>query len=139
VARALYATDARVSEFLAVRRDQVSLDGDRARVRLVRTKGDVERLVRIPAGLLAEIDAEYQAPGRAFLFESRHGHPFSRQYVSRELTRASKRGARQASHGPRPPALAGYRPIPRYAADQVRVRPTRALRGGHDGPLLRAR
>jgi len=83
-----------------VRRDQVSLDGERARVRLVWTKGDVERQVRIPARLLAEIGAEYEAPGRVFLFESRQGQPFSRQYVSRELAQASKRvlGRRVTAH-----------------------------------------
>jgi integrase len=100
VARALYATGARVSELLAVRREQVDLDGERARVRLVRTKGDVERLVRIPAGLLSAIDAVYGAPGRVYLFESRHGQAFSRQYITRELARASKRvlGRRIGAH-----------------------------------------
>ena len=69
-------------------------------MRLVRTKGDVERWVRIPVELLAEIDAEYGAPGRVYLFESRHGQPFSRQYVSRVLARASKRvlGRRVTAH-----------------------------------------
>jgi hypothetical protein len=46
--------------------------------------------VRIPAGLLTEIDTEYGVPGRV-LFESWHGHPFCWQYIKRELARASKR------------------------------------------------
>lgn len=52
VARFLYATGARVSEALEVRRDQVTIDGERARVRLVKTKGDKDRYVRIPQLLL---------------------------------------------------------------------------------------
>jgi site-specific recombinase XerD len=69
VARAQYATGARVSELLAVRRDQVDLDSERAR-------------------------------GRVYLIESRHGQPFSRQHISRQLARASKRalGRRVEAH-----------------------------------------
>jgi len=104
VARTLYATGARVSELLAVRRDQVSVDGERARLRLVRTKGDRARQVRIPIALLDEIDAEYQGENRVHLFESKHGLPFSRQYITREISRAARRvlgrnvGAHQLRH-----------------------------------------
>lgn len=91
VARFLYATGARVSEALAVRRDQVTIDGERARVRLLRTKGDIERNVRIPKGLLEDIEAEYAGPDRVYLFESRYGQPFSRQYITREIGRAGRR------------------------------------------------
>lgn len=88
VARFLYATGARVSEALAVRRDQVAIDGERARVRLVKTKADKDRYVRIPRALLEDIEAQYAGPGRVYLFEIRHGQPFTRQYISRELARA---------------------------------------------------
>jgi len=100
VARFLYATGARVSEALAVRRDQVTADGERARVRLVRTKGDEERYARIPRALLEEIDGVYAAPGQVYLFESKHGQPFSRQYITREIARASRRvlGRRIGAH-----------------------------------------
>jgi integrase/recombinase XerD len=100
VARFLYATGARVSEALAVRRDQVVIDGDMARVRLVKTKGNKDRYVRIPRGLLEDIEAEYAGAGRIFLFESRHGQPFTRQYVTREIARAGKRelGRRIGAH-----------------------------------------
>ncbi len=100
VTRFLYATGARVSEALAVRRNHVAIDGERARVRLVKTKGDVERTVRIPRALLEEIDAEYGKPGRIHLFESRYGQPFTRQYITREIARAGRRelGRRIGAH-----------------------------------------
>lgn len=100
IARLLYATGARVSEALAVRRDQVSRDSERAVVRLVRTKGDAERRVRIPGSLLEDIDREYAVHGRVYLFESLHGQPFTRQYVTREIARAGKRelGRRIGAH-----------------------------------------
>ena len=91
VARFLYATGARVSEALVVRRDQVVIDGERVVVRLIKTKGDRERRVRIPPALLEAIDAEYSGPDRVHLFESRNGQAFSRQYITREIGRASKR------------------------------------------------
>ena len=64
------------------------------------TKGDVERHVRVPRALLEEIDAEYQAEGRVYLFESRYGQPFTRQYITREIARAGKRvlGRRVSAH-----------------------------------------
>ncbi len=100
VARFLYATGARVSEALAVRRDQVELDGERVRVRLVVTKGNQERRVRIPPALLQDIEAEYAILGRVYLFESYYGKPFSRSYVTREIGRAAKRvlGRRIGAH-----------------------------------------
>ena len=100
VARFLYTTGARVSEALAVRRDQVAIDGERAKVHLVKTKGDKDRYVRIPNALLKEIEAEYAGPERVYLFESRHGQPFTRQYVTREIARAGKRelGRRVGAH-----------------------------------------
>ncbi len=100
VARFLYATGARVSEALAVRCDQVMIDGERAKVRLIKTKGDKDRYVRIPKALLKDIEAEYAGPDRVYLFESRYGQPFTRQYVTREIARAGKRelGRRVGAH-----------------------------------------
>ena len=49
------------------------------------------RQVRIPAALLKEIDAEYQGDARVHLFESKHGQPFTRQYITREIGRAARR------------------------------------------------
>jgi integrase len=99
VARFLYATAARISEALAVRLEDVKPDGGRVLVRF-QGKGRKERWVRIPAALLADIDAEYQAPGRAYLFETHRGSPFSRVYVTREIARAAHRtlGRRVTAH-----------------------------------------
>jgi integrase len=85
---------------LAVRRDQVKSDGERARVHLVKTKGDKDRYVRIPRALLEDIEAEYAGPDRVYLFESRYGQPFRRQYVTREIARAGNRelGRRIKAH-----------------------------------------
>jgi hypothetical protein len=44
------------SSSVAVRRDQVEIDGEKARVRLVKTKGNTDRYVRIPLTLLENIE-----------------------------------------------------------------------------------
>jgi len=88
VMRFLYATAARVSEALAVRESDVKVENGRVKVRL-RGKGDKERIVSIPADLLGAINEEYQTPGRVFLFESSPGKPYSRQWISHEISRAS--------------------------------------------------
>ncbi len=90
IARFLYATAARVTEALEVRLTDLKADGDRVLLRF-HGKGRKERWVRIPLSLLEEIEAEYGAKGREYLFESHHGGPFSRQYVTREIARAARR------------------------------------------------
>jgi integrase len=56
--------------------------------------------VRLPLALLQDIDAEFAAPGRVYLFESRCGRPFTWQYVAREIGRAARRvlGKRIGAH-----------------------------------------
>ncbi len=94
IARFLYATAARVTEALEVRLTDVKADGDRVLLRF-HGKGRKERWVRIPASLLEEIEAEYGGNKREYLFESHHGGPFSRQYVTREIARAARRVLRR--------------------------------------------
>ena len=65
-------------------------DADRVLLRF-HGKGRKERWVRIPASLLQEIEGEYGAKGREYLFESHFKGPFSRQYVTREIARAARR------------------------------------------------
>ncbi len=103
VCRFLYATAARVSEALAVRESDVrvvkSAGGTSVRVRL-HGKGNKERWTTLPAALLAEINDEYQKPGRVFMFESSPGKPYGRQWITHEISRAAKiaLGRRVTSH-----------------------------------------
>ena len=90
IARFLYATAARVSEALEVRLSDTKQDGNRALLRF-HGKGNKERWVRIPVSLLEEIESEYGKKGREYLFESLPGGPFSRQYVTREISKAARR------------------------------------------------
>ena len=90
IARFLYATAARVTEALKVRLTDLKEDGQRVLLRF-HGKGRKERWVRIPVSLLEEIEGEYGKKGRAYLFESHYGSPFSRQYVTREIARAARR------------------------------------------------
>ncbi len=90
IARFLYATAARVTEALEVRLADVKADGDRVLLRF-HGKGRKERWVRIPLSLREEIEREYGGGKREYLFESHHGEPFSRQYVTREIARAARR------------------------------------------------
>ena len=88
VMRFLYATAARVSEALAVRESDVKVENGRVKVRL-RGKGDKERIVSIPADLLGAINEEFHSARRVYLFESDPGRPYTRQWISHEISRAS--------------------------------------------------
>lgn len=88
VAETLYVTGARVSEVLGARRDQVKPNGSVVELRLY-GKGGKERSSRIPAELYRRILAEF--PESTYLFESRRGQHFKREYVSREIARAARR------------------------------------------------
>ena len=87
IAETLYLTGARVSEILAVRRDQVKVNGH-VEMRLY-GKGGKERLARIPAALYSRILATFSEG--EYLFTTFTGTPFHREYVSREIARAAKR------------------------------------------------
>ena len=94
LSRFLYATGCRVSEALAVRVEHCRRDGARVMIRLG-GKGRKERTVRIPLGLAEEIEKNFRArrgqEKRSFLFETRFGNRFTRQYVSREIERSARR------------------------------------------------
>jgi integrase len=81
VARFLYATAARVTEALEVKLTNLKLDGQRVLLRF-HGKGRKERWVRIPKGLLEEIDTTFGWDGREYLFETLEGCPFSRHLVT---------------------------------------------------------
>src|SRR5271157_3104370 len=87
IAETLYVTGARVSEVLGVRRDQVKENGT-VEFRLY-GKGGKERSSRIPAELYRRILAVF--PKGTYLFESRQGQHFHREYISREIARAARR------------------------------------------------
>ena len=89
VMRTLYATGARVSEILGVRKTDVKVEGERVSIRIM-GKGSKERKVRIPAALLGDINDEYNTPGRVYLFESSPGKPYSRQWINHEIGRAAR-------------------------------------------------
>ena len=86
IAETLYVSGARVSEILGVRRDSISVSGG---VSLRLGKGSKERLARLPMPLYKRILKEY--PQSMFLFYTRTGAPFHREYVSREIARAARR------------------------------------------------
>ena len=87
VAETLYVTGARVSEVLSARRDHVK-PGGTVELRLY-GKGGKERSSRIPAELYQRILLEF--PKGIYLFESRSGQHFHREYISREIARAARR------------------------------------------------
>ncbi len=90
VAETLYVTGARVSEVLTIRRDQAKATGANGAVEMrLYGKGGKERSSRIPAELYRRILAEF--PEGTYLFESRQGQHFKREYVSREIARAARR------------------------------------------------
>ncbi len=97
VAETLYVTGARVSEVLTVRRDQIKTNGASVELRLY-GKGGKERAARIPAELYKRIMEVY--PRGTYLFESRAGQHYRREYVSREIARAANRvlGRRVSAH-----------------------------------------
>jgi integrase/recombinase XerD len=88
VAETLYVTGARVSEVLTIRRDQVKPNGVTVELRLY-GKGGKERTGRIPKELYGRILEVY--PQGTYLFQSRAGQHFKREYISREIARAARR------------------------------------------------
>jgi integrase len=88
VAETLYVTGARVSEVLTIRRDQVKPNGASVELRLY-GKGGKERTGRIPVELYRRILEVF--PEGTYLFESRAGQHFKREYISREIARAARR------------------------------------------------
>ena len=87
IAETLYVTGAHVSEVLGIRRDQVKTNGS-VELRLY-GKGGKERSSTIPADLYRRILAVF--PKGTYLFESRQGQHFHREYISREIARAARR------------------------------------------------
>jgi integrase len=87
IAETLYVSGARVSEILGVRRDLIQVN-EGVSLRLL-GKGSKERLARLPMPLYARILKEY--PQGRFLFYTKTGAPFHREYVSREIARAARR------------------------------------------------
>ena len=87
IAETLYVTGARVSEVLGVRREQIKTNGA-VELRLY-GKGGKERVGRIPVELYRRILEVF--PQGTYLFESRAGQHYKREYISREIARAAKR------------------------------------------------
>jgi integrase/recombinase XerD len=90
VAETLYVTGGRVSEVLGVRREQVKVNSTNGAVELrLCGKGGKERTSRIPAELYRRIMGVYSEG--TYLFQSRQGQHFKREYISREIARAARR------------------------------------------------
>jgi len=100
MAEVLYQTGARVSEIVNLRRDHVKENGH-VELRLT-GKGAKERQATITAALYRRILEAF--PEGEYLFSTRTGAPFHREYISREIARAGKRvlgrsiGAHQLRH-----------------------------------------
>jgi len=82
MAETLYVTGARVSEVLTIRQDQVKPNGTTVELRLY-GKGGNERVGRTPKELYHRILEVY--PEGTYLFQSRAGQHFHREYISREI------------------------------------------------------
>jgi integrase/recombinase XerD len=87
VAEVLYITGARVTEIVKVRRNQITIKGA-IELRLF-GKGSKERVSKIPRALYRRILKEF--PEGEYLFYTRTGAPFHREYISREIARVAKR------------------------------------------------
>ncbi|MBA7550338.1 Tyrosine recombinase XerC [subsurface metagenome] len=96
IAEVLYLTGARVSEILGVRRDSIRIDGA-VELRLL-GKGGKQRDAKIPPGLYGRVLAVF--PDGPFLFTTGQGNRYAREYVTREIGRASRRvlGRRIGAH-----------------------------------------
>jgi integrase len=70
-----------------VRREAIHVNGS-VELRLY-GKGGKERTARLPLPLYRRILGEY--PEGEYLFSTRTGSPFAREYVSREIARAARR------------------------------------------------
>lgn len=97
IAEFLFQTGARVSEALGVKLTDIRNVNGHSEV-IVIGKGGKARTLLVKTELLDRIRKTFR--GREYLFETRHGKPFSRSYVRREFVRASERelGKRVSPH-----------------------------------------
>ncbi len=86
--RFLSATGARVSEACHIKLTDCTIENGKTRIQLI-GKGGKGRIVRIPTDLFKRIRQIYS--GKAYLFETRHGNPLSRENVYTDLQRAGRR------------------------------------------------
>jgi integrase len=88
IAEFLYITGARVSEALGARWANVETNGH-ATIRII-GKGNKERALKCSKTLVNDIFTEFGTAGE-LIFTTGAGHPFTRQYVTREIARAGRR------------------------------------------------
>lgn len=90
IAEFLYMTGCRVSELTTCRKDQVKVNG-RVEV-LLHGKGNRQRKAKITLQLYKEIQKTFTSwPESEYLFSTQKGQPYYREYISREIGRATKR------------------------------------------------
>jgi len=87
IAEFTYTTGARISEALGARWANVETNGH-ATIRII-GKGNKERALKCSKTLMNDIFTEF-GDGE-FLFTTAAGHPFTRQYATREIARAGRR------------------------------------------------
>lgn len=90
----LYTTGCRVSEMTGIRLDQCEEMGAAVKVRVM-GKGRKERFVRIPAELFNQARAVFG--GQVYLYETRNGRPYAREYVSAQIKKIGHRIGREIS------------------------------------------
>jgi site-specific recombinase XerD len=83
----LFTTGCRVSEMINARADRVSVRDDVAEIPVI-GKALKERKVIIPLSLLLDIQAVFN--GSVYLFETKGGKRFYRQYISSEIRKAAR-------------------------------------------------
>lgn len=84
----LFATGARISEALSIRRDAIkSVEGNTTIV--ISGKGNKVRKLRVRSEILLRIQNVYN--GRLFLFESANGRPLDRSYVWKRVHGAAEK------------------------------------------------
>jgi integrase/recombinase XerD len=84
----LWATGARVSELIGIRLGDCKKTGDTVHIRVV-GKGNKERWLKISAELYDRIRSVFR--GEQYLFETGHGKPYHRTYISNQIAKVTQR------------------------------------------------
>lgn len=84
----LWATGCRVSELVGIRLGDCKKTGDVVNIRLI-GKGNKERWVKVSSPLYDQIRRVFS--GEQHLFETGHGKPYNRNYISNQIAKVTER------------------------------------------------
>jgi len=93
----LWATGCRVSELIGIRLGDCKQTGDVVNIRVV-GKGNKERWIKVSSHLFDQIRSVFT--GEQWLFETGHGKPYNRSYISNQIAKVTQRatGRRLRAH-----------------------------------------